>query len=418
MSPAPPLLADAPDARECPQCGQVCRLGPRRPGMVAECPRCAEPLWRMRQFDASFPLACAMAALLFYLFALAAPFLEIEAYGRFAQARLDTGPAQLLAQGWELVAALVFGVTLLAPAAKLGILLLALGGRHSLPPRLLKAALRWYRPLSPWAMLDVYLLGFLVAYTRLTGMASVQLDTALYALIGCMLATAAADGSLDLEGLWRALDQRDTPPPPGVGDETIGCEACGLLNHATAEGEPCRRCHAPLRRRKPHSISRAWSLVLAAALLYVPANLYPFMVVTQLARTQSFTIMHGIVELAQAGLWPLALLVFFASITIPLAKLLIMVVILVTTQLRRPTLLPLRARAYRIIDFVGRWSMIDVFMVSILAALLRFGQFANVRADLGASCFAAVVVLTIFAVNAFDPRLMWDALDAAQEPSA
>ncbi len=413
----PPLQADAPDWRECPHCGQICRLGPRRPGMVAECPRCGETLWRMRQVNISFPIACASAATLFYLFALTAPFLEIEAYGRFSLARLDTGPAQMLAHGWGLVAALVFSVTLLAPAAKLAILLLVLAGRHALPPRLLKLLFRWYAPLSPWAMIDVYLLGFLVAYTRLTGMAVVHLDTALYALIGCMLATAAADGSLDTEALWRMLDELDTHPKHHGPGEPIGCDACGLLNYAE-EGEACHRCHATLRRRKENSISRSWSLVLAAALLYIPANLYPFMIVTQLAQTQGYTIMSGIVELAQNGLWPLALLVFFASITIPLLKLVLMAYILVMTQLKRTTHLLARTRAYRFIDFIGRWSMIDIFMVSILVALLRFGQFASVQANLGALCFAAVVVLTIFAVNAFDTRLMWDALEQPEQAKA
>ncbi len=407
-----PLLTDAPDWRECPHCGQFCRRGPRRPGMVAECPRCGEVLWRMRQVGPSFPLACALAALVFYLFALTAPFLEIEAYGRFALARLDTGPEQLLAQGWGLVAAAVFTVTLLGPAAKLAILLVTLGGQGWLPPRVLKTLLRWYKPVSPWAMIDVYLLGFLVAYTRLVGMAEVHLDTALYALIGCMVAMAAADGSLDIDALWHTLDERNENAPYPAEGERIGCDSCGLMNHA-AEGEPCRRCNAPLRRRKVNSISRAWALVIAAAVLYIPANIYPVMVFTSLAKTHGYTIMHGIVELGQAGLWPLAVLVFFASIAIPLTKLLIMAYMLTMTQLGRTEHLLGRTHAYRLVDLIGRWSMIDVFMISILVALVRFGQFVSVQADVGAVCFAGVVVLTMFAVTAFDPRLMWDTLGPA-----
>jgi paraquat-inducible protein A len=366
----------------------------------------------MRQVGPSFPLACALAALVFYLFALTAPFLEIEAYGRFALARLDTGPEQLLAQGWGLVAAAVFTVTLLGPAAKLAILLVTLGGQGWLPPRVLKTLLRWYKPVSPWAMIDVYLLGFLVAYTRLVGMAEVHLDTALYALIGCMVAMAAADGSLDIDALWHTLDERNENAPYPAEGERIGCDSCGLMNHA-AEGEPCRRCNAPLRRRKVNSISRAWALVIAAAVLYIPANIYPVMVFTSLAKTHGYTIMHGIVELGQAGLWPLAVLVFFASIAIPLTKLLIMAYMLTMTQLGRTEHLLGRTHAYRLVDLIGRWSMIDVFMISILVALVRFGQFVSVQADVGAVCFAGVVVLTMFAVTAFDPRLMWDTLGPA-----
>ena len=164
-----------------------------------------------------------------------------------------------------------------------------------------------------------------------------------------------------------------------------------------------------LRRRKPESISRSWAYIAAAICLYIPANIYPVMWITKLAVTQSFTIIGGIIELVDYGLWPLAALVFFASITIPLLKLIILSFMLIETQLGSSYYLIGRTRAFRIIDFIGRWSMIDVFMVSILVALVRFGQFANVRVDVGAACFAAVVVLTMFAVESFDPRLMWDA---------
>lgn len=393
--------------RECPNCGLLCELPPRHPGLVADCPRCGEVLWRMRGHRLSLPLGYAAAALFFYLFALVAPFLEIQAYGRFALARLETGPVQLTAQGFGLAGALVFIVTLVAPAAKLGLLITILGGIRVLPPGLLKLLFRWYHILAPWAMLDVYLLGFLVAYTRLAMMASVHLDTALYALVGCMLCMAAADGSFDTEQIWRALDRR-AATDRRAGATRMGCHACGFVNTA-APGDDCRRCGAHLHPRKPESVSRAWALLLSALALYVPANIYPFMVITKLSRTSGYTITDGIIELAQSGLWPLALLVFFASVAIPLMKIIALAYMLITVHMGSTSHLRFRTSTYRVIDFIGRWSMIDVFMVSILVALMQFDQFVNVRADIGAVCFGAVVVLTIFAVEAFDPRLMWDA---------
>jgi paraquat-inducible protein A len=413
---APPLAHEHDTLRECPQCGLVSLLPAPRPSFVAQCPRCDHKLWRMRRSPFEFPLVCSLAALFFYAFALVAPFLEISAYGRFQLARIETGPAQLAEQGFELVAVLVFAVTMVFPGIKLGILLLTLMGLHGrlLPgrPAVLKFIFRWYAPLSPWAMTDVYLLGFLVAYTRLIGIASVHLDTALYSLIGLMVSMAAADASLDNEAVWRALDAESPVPadhhrpaePP-----TVGCHCCGLLNHVTADPQPrCRRCNAPLRARKANSLARSWALASAAALLYIPANMYPVMTITQLAQTHDFTIFGGIVELVQYNLWPLALLVFFASITIPLTKLLLLSYMMIQTQRGSAAHLLGRTRAYRLVDFIGRWSMIDVFMISILVALVQFGQFANIHADVGAPCFAGVVVLTMFAVNTFDPRLMWD----------
>jgi paraquat-inducible protein A len=394
--------------RECPHCGLFSQLPQHQPGLVAECPRCGYALWHMRRAHLQFPLACALAGALFYIFALLAPFIEVTAFGRFAMARLETGPVQLINAGWGSVGALVFAVTMILPGIKLGIVAATLLGLEmKFPRRPLRALFRWYAPLSPWAMIDVYLLGFMVAYTRLTGMFSVHLDTALYALICLMIALASVDASLDQEMVWRRLGKRNYTPTSLDPDKAVGCKTCGSINPAENQ-RFCRRCDAPLQPRKPASFSRAWAFTIAAACLYIPANIYPFMNLTSLAQTQSYTIMGGIVELADVGLWPLALLVFFASITIPLLKLAGMAYMLVSAQRGSKHLLNGRTVTYRIIDFIGRWSMIDIFMVSILVALVHFGRFANVSANTGSLCFAAVVVLTIFAVNAFDPRLMWD----------
>lgn len=393
--------------RECPDCGLLTRLPPRQQGLIADCPRCGFTLWRMRNVKAAFPLACALAGLLFYVFVLIAPFIEISTYGQFSMAWLETGPLRLSLTGWETVAALVFTVTIIVPGVKLGIVVFTLLGlEFDLPKPLLRSFFRWYSRLTPWAMIDVYLLGFLVAYTKLSGMFSVYFGNALYALIGMMIAMAAVDGSLDQEMTWRELDSSPTPLPH-MPTAPLSCHVCGLLNDG-AVGPYCQRCHARLHARKHASISRSWAFTLAAACLYVPANLYPFMTLTSFGQTESYTIMGGIIELGQAGLWPLALLVFFASITIPMLKLLGLGYMLISTQTGSTKFLRTRTSTYRVIEFIGRWSMIDVFMISILVALVHFGQLANVQAGMGMMCFAGVVILTILAVDVFDPRLMWD----------
>jgi paraquat-inducible protein A len=143
--------------------------------------------------------------------------------------------------------------------------------------------------------------------------------------------------------------------------------------------------------------------------LYIPANLYPVMTVISLGQGSPDTIMSGVIELADAGMWPLALLVFFASITVPVLKLIGIVVMLVTTQLGSDWRLRDRTVLYRIVEFVGRWSMIDIFMLSILVGLVKLGRLATIAPGVGAVSFASVVILTMFAAEFFDPRLMWDA---------
>lgn len=188
------------------------------------------------------------------------------------------------------------------------------------------------------------------------------------------------------------------------------CHACDLvLKPARGGGEAdCARCGARLYVRKPGSIGRTWALLVAAAILYIPANVLPIMDTSSMWGSQEDTIMSGVVFLWTTGSWPLALLVFFASIIVPLLKLIVLMGLLITVQ-RRSTWRPhRRARLYRFIEFVGRWSMLDIYVVTILVALVQIESLATIKAGPGAVAFGAVVVLTLFAAITFDPRLIWD----------
>jgi paraquat-inducible protein A len=418
------LPATPDNWRACARCGLISALPENELGRVAVCPRCHHALWRHREHPFEFAIACGLSGVIFYCLAVGAPFLEITALGRAQLAVIESGPDQLLQQGLGLVGLLVLAVTVIFPGLKLAIMLITLIGLRSglLPAKLLKPLFRWYELVTPWAMIDVYLLGFLVAYTKLSGLAQVHLDTALFALIGLMVSLAAADAALDSEAVWHALDRADARAAPaavtsGTGARLIGCHCCGLVNLAEP-GTCCRRCDAVLHPRKVDSIARSWALLLAAALLYIPSNIDPIMIYTQLGVSTPYTIMTGIIELIDSHLLPLALLVFFASITIPILKLITLGYLLIQTQIGSRKHLLGRTRAFNAILFIGRWSMIDVFMISILVALLRFGEFTNVQAQTGIMCFAGVVVLTMFAVDGFDPKLMWDALEQEQRAGA
>lgn len=190
----------------------------------------------------------------------------------------------------------------------------------------------------------------------------------------------------------------------------LACHSCGLLSRpATMPGSPhCPRCRVALHPRQPHSVLRSWAFLLAAVLLYVPANLLPIMHVTSLLDTRSDTILSGVIYLLMHGSWPLALIVFFASVMIPLLKILVLAYLLLSVRQRRSRPAGERLRLYRAIEFVGRWSMVDVFVVTVLVALVQLGRVANVEAGDGALYFAAVVILTMLAAGSFDPRLLWD----------
>jgi paraquat-inducible protein A len=371
----------------------------------------------------TLPLALNLAALILFLLGSIMTLMSVSTAGQQTVATLLSGPISLEQSGlWELSLVVILTTVAVPLARVLCTLTVLLGLRLPHPPRELRSIFAWAEFLRPWSMIEIYLLGAFVAYVKLSDMTQVDLGVALYALAGLMVVMVAADVAIDDQAVWETLEPRKRRPsrwerPAGTFGtplSRIGCHTCGLVSRASP-GAHCPRCGFALRYRKWNSIARAWALLIAAALLYVPANVYPVMTVIRLGAGGPSTIIGGVHELILAGMWPLAALVFTASIVVPLLKLFGLSLLLVSTQFRWRTRLRERTVLYRVVDLVGRWSMIDVFMVSILVALVQFGAIAMVRPGVGATAFAAVVILTMFAAASFDPRLMWDAAQRARK---
>jgi paraquat-inducible protein A len=195
----------------------------------------------------------------------------------------------------------------------------------------------------------------------------------------------------------------------------MSCHACHQLTRIPAgftDGEAiCPRCEAHIHLRKPNSLSRTWALLIAAYILYIPANLLPVMTVISFGKGEADTILSGVKELIHAGMLPIALLVFFASITVPVLKLLVLTFLLLSVHYKSQWRPRERTFLYRITEVVGRWSMIDIFMISILIALVKLDAVATIEPGAGAISFASVVILTMFAAMSFDPRLIWDSIE-------
>jgi paraquat-inducible protein A len=406
----PPSVGAPPRMRECPECGLFQRLPALPRGAVARCARCGAVLRRRRSDPVGRSLALAVTGLLLFALAVGLPFMDVDVGGLNRETTLLSGPFELEQQGvWELgIAVLV--TTVAAPLARLLALTYVLVGlRLPRPPHHLFAVFRWVEWLGPWSMVEVFLLGVFVAYTRLVTMAHVEVGGAIYALGGLMLAMAAADGVLDHEAVWEGLERRGVVAGRRAshpGKRLFGCDSCGMVSRATVQ---CPRCGAAARPRKTDSVARTWALLLAAAILYIPANTLPVLTVIRLGQGTPSTILGGVDELFAVGMWPLGLLVFFASILVPIFKLICLTLLLVSTGRGARTGLRERTLLYRVVDSIGRWSMIDVFMISILTAMVRMGRLASVYPGSGAIAFCSVVILTMLAAHSFDPRLMWDA---------
>ena len=192
----------------------------------------------------------------------------------------------------------------------------------------------------------------------------------------------------------------------------LACEVCRLVSRAPAPGSDahCPRCGATLHTRKPASLARTWAFLIAAMILYVPANMLPIMDTSSLFGTQRDTILSGVAFLWASGSFMLATIVFFASIMVPLAKMIALAVLAGSVQMRSVWHPRTRTRVYRVVEFIGRWSMLDIYVVTIMVALVQVSTLASIHAGPGAAAFGATVVLTLFAASSFDPRLIWDSL--------
>jgi paraquat-inducible protein A len=180
----------------------------------------------------------------------------------------------------------------------------------------------------------------------------------------------------------------------------------------------CPRCGARLHNRKTNAVARTWALVIAAAIFYIPANLLPVTITSYLGSTQADTIMSGVAFFMQTGSWGIALIIFVASIVVPIAKLIVLGGLLISVQRGSNWRPGERTRLYRITELVGRWSMLDVFVVTVLVALVRLGYLTTIEAGIGVVYFAAVVVITMIAAMTFDPRLIWDVMEKNDESIA
>jgi paraquat-inducible protein A len=188
------------------------------------------------------------------------------------------------------------------------------------------------------------------------------------------------------------------------------CHECHLLNPIDpgVKHQYCSRCGAQVHARRPDSLVRTWALLLTAAILYIPANLLPIMTVNSLGKGAPSTIMGGVIELIQYGMLPIAAVVFVASIMVPTFKLVGIALLLYSVQRHQPMSARQRILMYRFIEWIGRWSMLDIFVIAILVALVNFGSLASIEPNAGAAAFASVVILTMLAALTFDPRLIWD----------
>jgi len=342
--------------RESPGCGLFQRLPELAAGHLARCSRCECRLERHNINSRNFtPMALSISSIILYLLAVTQPLMSFDIYSRFRTIGLLTGPLMLIHEGWQPVGVLVILATVICPAIVIGLtLIVTMSVARGQISTAIARQLRWYDRLRPWSMVEVYILGVFAAYSRHIDLARVETGFAIYALVGLMITMASTDATLRVDLIWRckriartrASDRAETaraarmdassPELPPTW-KIVACSACGLVCSAThplereAPAGPCPRCGQMFRQRKPDSLRRTLTLLMAATILYIPANLFPIMTIVKFYRGGGHTIIGEVRELYDTGMLPLVLLVFFASITVPALKILSLIVMMLST---------------------------------------------------------------------------------------
>lgn len=394
----------------CVHCGTLHRRAPVARGGRALCRRCHAELYRRGWLSPQQWYAMAWATLVVFVLAQAFPLADISVQGVDLQVTFWGALRLAWDRGYYGVSILTGLVGFWFP---LICIVLTLRGMELILSQVgtgsLARALRWLEWLTPWSMASVLVLAMLVAFVKLAGLAHVEGAPGLYAFF-VLIFLLAGLGRWDAPALWRLAEDEGGVIVSGSRGTGSVCDRCGFVQAPQATGR-CLRCGS----RIPHSAvqhrGEVWALVVAAVIFYIPANVLPVMQVQTFLGSSEHTILGGVVELWRAGSWDLAVIVFVASVLVPLTKLLALASLLLrehsgggVPEQRR------RTRLYAAVERIGQWSMLDIFVVVLLAAMANFQGLTRILIGPAALNFGMVVILTVAATLRYDPRRGWDPL--------
>ncbi|AFH92068.1 TPA: membrane integrity lipid transport subunit YebS [Providencia stuartii] len=369
---------------------------------VVICPRCHSQLDDGRSWSLNRLFILSITLLMLAPIAFWQPLISIHLLGTQIYANVIEGIRLINSQGDPFTASIIafcaIGAPLLLP---ISIVYLYIGRRVRLN---LRPVLLILSRLKEWVMLDVYLIGLGIAAIKMQDYASVFLGNGLIAFITMTVISLLILIHLNVEQLWQLFypkkEQANDP-------HALTCQACHYTGPANSRGV-CQRCHRPLHYREPYSLQKTWAALIAAMILLFPANLMPISVVYLNGQRMEDTIYSGVVSLIESGNWPIAIIVFIASILVPFIKILIMILLLCSIQRCSQTDPVLRMKLLKFVTWIGRWSMLDLFVIALMMTLINRDQLMSFTMGPAALFFGIAVILTILAVEWLDSRLIWD----------
>lgn len=395
----------------CPQCDKLCQLPTLDVGCIARCRRCHTVIKNERSEPEKRITAYAVSALLMLILANCFPFISMHVAGLSNQITLLSITDVLVEKHYRFLASMVLLLVQAIPASCL-LLALVLANRSRRPTVLTLGLGRWLFRLRSFCMAEIFMAGILVSFVKLMSYGEISLGISFVCWCLFCLLQSMCFLYLDRRNVWQRI--APLPPPPftpvtgktGLQQGLRSCQCCTAI--VSSSQVVCPRCHSVGYARKPQSLQWCISLLVTSILLYIPANVLPIMFTELLGNATGSNILAGVFLLWSEGSWPIALIIFIASVMVPCLKILALGFLSWHASGWGKQANASMNLIYELVEFVGRWSMIDVFVIAILSALVQMGGLVSIYPAWGAICFALVVILTIFSSLAFDPRLMWD----------
>jgi len=405
-------MADNADGKiiACHECDHFHFLEVIPAGAKANCRHCGNLLYRNIPDSINRSLALYLTALMLFFIANAFPFLSLELGGRVVENILFSSGWAMYKLGMGELGALIILTSILFPFIVIaGMLYILIPARFEKAAPFMAQVYRIVNGIMPWSLVGVFMLGVLISIVKLQDLANVSVGPSLVALTLLLLAYTAARANFNPNDLWSITGHNSEITKEDLADHKIlNCHICGFLSRDNGKTQNCIRCRSSLHHRKHKSMESTWALLIAAFVLLIPANVYPVMTVIRFGQGEPSTILSGVLHLIESGMWGLAMIVFIASIAVPVLKLVILSFLLISVQ-RKSIWRPRdRTLLYRVTEIVGAWSMVDIFLVGLLSSLVSLDSLSTIRPGIGAVFFAGVVVITMFAAHNFDPRLIWD----------
>ena len=395
----------------CSQCDMLVALPPLQHGQKAVCPRCGTTLATEWDAPRQRPTAYAIVALFMLLLSNLFPFVNMKVAGVASEVTLLEIPGVMFSEDYASLGTFFLLFVQFVPAFCL-VTILLLVNRVRMDFRLKIGLARVLFQLKRWGMAEIFLAGVLVSFVKLMAYGDIGIGSSFIPGGRCCLWQLRACQCVDRHWLWDDIAPAPAVAQPlhvGVPGIRQGLRSCPCCTAIVAIDQPvCPRCHTHGHARRRNSIQWTLALLMTAIMLYLPANILPIMVTDLLGDRMPSTILAGVILLWSEGSYPVALVIFIASIMVPTLKMIGIAWLCIDAKGHGKRDCERMHFIYEIVEFVGRWSMIDVFVIAVLSALVRMGGLMNIYPAMGALMFALVVIITMFAAMTFDPRLSWD----------